>query len=159
MRLEPVDVFQMLCAFHMSRSATLPPIRVEPETKASLEAVLRKGESLTQFIESAVCREAEFRAEQNAAVARAKKALRSADRGEGLTTPEDTCLFRCRGAVERALGILAFSPQTCRRCESQREFRELIIPFGRGGCVVLFAIRDLDVVLLAARDQHERDDR
>ncbi len=73
----------------MSRSATLPPIRVAPETKATLEAVLREGESLTQFIESAVRREAEFRAEQNAAVARAKKSLRSADKGVGLMTAED----------------------------------------------------------------------
>lgn len=73
----------------MSRSATLPPIRVAPETKASLEAVLREGESLTQFIENAVCREAEFRSEQNAAVGRAKKALRSADKGVGLMTAED----------------------------------------------------------------------
>lgn len=73
----------------MSRSATLPPIRIAPETKASIEAVLREGESLTQFIENAVCREAEFRADQNAAVARAKKALRSADKGVGLMTAED----------------------------------------------------------------------
>ncbi len=73
----------------MSRSATLPPIRVAPETKASLEAVLRDGESLTQFIENAVCREAEFRAEQNAAIARARKALRAADKGVGLMTSED----------------------------------------------------------------------
>jgi hypothetical protein len=73
----------------MSRSATLPPIRVAPETKAGLEAVLREGESLTQFIESAVRREAEFRTEQNAAVARAKKALRSADKGAGVMTAED----------------------------------------------------------------------
>jgi hypothetical protein len=73
----------------MSRSATLPPIRVAPETKASVEAVLREGESMTQFIENAVCREAQFRAEQNAAVARAKKALRGAEKGEGLVTAED----------------------------------------------------------------------
>jgi hypothetical protein len=73
----------------MSRSATLPPIRVTPETKASLEAVLREDESLTQFIENAVCREAEFRAEQNAAVARAKKALLSADKGVGPMTADD----------------------------------------------------------------------
>lgn len=73
----------------MSRSATLPPIRVTPETKASLEAALREGESLTQFIETAVCREAEFRAEQNAAVARAKMALRAADEGVGLMTADD----------------------------------------------------------------------
>ena len=73
----------------MSRSATLPPIRVAPETKASLEAVLREGESLTQFIENAVRREAEFRTEQNAAIARAKRALRSADKGVGLMTADD----------------------------------------------------------------------
>lgn len=72
----------------MSRSATLPPIRVAPETKASVEAVLREGETMTQFIEKAVCREARFRAEQNAAVARAKKALRRADKGEGLMAAE-----------------------------------------------------------------------
>lgn len=74
-------------------------------------------------------------------------------------TPDDTCLLRFHDAVERAFGILSFAPHTCRRCEAHREFRELIIPFGHGGCVVLFAIRELDVVLLAARDQHEHDYR
>lgn len=78
----------MLYSLTMSRTATLPPIRVAPETKASLEAVLREGESLTQFIENAVRREAEFRAEQNAAVARAKKALRAAGRSVGVMTAE-----------------------------------------------------------------------
>lgn len=73
--------------------------------------------------------------------------------------PDDTCLFRFRDEVERALGILAFAPHTCRRSEAHREFRELIIPFGHGGCIALFAIRDRDVVLLAARDQHEHDYR
>lgn len=74
-------------------------------------------------------------------------------------TPDDTCLFRFRDALERAMGILCFAPHTCRRSDAHREFRELIIPFGHGGCVVLFAIRSKDVVLLAARDQHESDYR
>ncbi len=74
-------------------------------------------------------------------------------------TPDDTCLFRFQEAVERAFGILTFAPHTCRRSEQGREFRELIVPFGHGGCVVLFAVRDLDVVLLAARDPHEHDYR
>lgn len=74
-------------------------------------------------------------------------------------TPDDTCVFRFRDAVERTMGLLAFAPHTCRRSEEHREFRELIIPFGHGGCVVLFAIRDVDIVLLAARDQHEHDCR
>lgn len=82
-------VYKMLYSTPMRRTATLPPIRIAPETKASLEAVLRDGESLTQFIENAVCKEAEYRAEQSAAVARAKKALRLADKGMGLLTSED----------------------------------------------------------------------
>ena len=41
------------------------------------------------LIVNANCRDAEFRAEQNAAVSRAKKALRSADKGAGLMTVED----------------------------------------------------------------------
>ena len=94
----------------MSRSATLPPIRVAPETKASLEAVLREGETLTQFIEGAVRREAEFRTEQNAAVARAKKALRSADRGLGLLTAEDFLAGmtqRAKAAQQRIRRVVA----------------------------------------------------
>jgi hypothetical protein len=80
-------------------------------------------------------------------------------RGLASDTPDDTYLFRFRDAVERAMGILSFAPHTCRRSESHRQFRELIVPFGHGGCVVLFAFRDVDVVLLAARDQHEHDYR
>lgn len=84
----------------MSRSATLPPIRVTPETKASLKAVLRKGESLTQFIENAVSQEAVFRAEKNAAAARAKKALRLAEKGVGLMSADEFLA----GMGERAEG-------------------------------------------------------
>lgn len=73
----------------MPRSATLPPIRVTPEAKASLESVLREGESLTQFIEGAVSREAEFRVEQHAALSRAENALRQADEGGGVLTVDD----------------------------------------------------------------------
>lgn len=73
--------------------------------------------------------------------------------------PDDTCLFRFREAVERGMAILSFAPHTCRRSQAHRGFRELIVPFGHGGCVVLFAIRSPEVVLLAARDQHERDYR
>lgn len=57
------------------------------------------------------------------------------------------------------MGVLSLAPHACRRSESHREFGELIIPFGHGGRVVLFAIRDVDAVLRAARDQHEHDVR
>lgn len=88
----------------------MPPIRVTPETKASVEAVLREGESLTQFIENAVAQEAVFRAEQNAAVARAKKALRLADRGVGLVTAEAFLAgmrVRAEGAQQRIRATVA----------------------------------------------------
>ena len=94
----------------MSRSATLPPIRVTPETKASLEAVLRDGESLTQFIESAVSQEAAFRAEQAAAIARARKALRLAEKGVGLMTADALLAgmhVRAQGAQKRIRGAVA----------------------------------------------------
>lgn len=74
-------------------------------------------------------------------------------------TPDETCLIRFQEAMERALAILTFAPHTCRHSAAHREFRELVFPFGHGGSVVLFAIRDLDILLLAARDQHERDTR
>lgn len=107
----------------MSRTATLPPIRIAPETKASLEAVLRDGESLTQFIENAVRREAAFRTEQNAAIARAKEALRCADSGSGLMTAEDFLSgmeTRAMAAQQRIRGAMA----------SRLKFRPLRHPLG-----------------------------
>jgi len=73
----------------MSRSPTLPPVTILPETKASPEAVLREGESLAQLSENCICLKAEFRADQNAAVTRARTALSSADTGDGLMAADD----------------------------------------------------------------------
>jgi len=36
------------------KTATLPPIRVAPDFRMELEGVLEQGESLSQFVESAV---------------------------------------------------------------------------------------------------------
>ena len=72
-------------------------------------------------------------------------------------TPDEDCLVRFQAAMERVLGILELAPFTCRRCEANPTFRELLVPFGHSGCVVLFAIRGPDVLLLAARHQYERD--
>jgi hypothetical protein len=74
-------------------------------------------------------------------------------------TLDDRRLFRLSDAVERGMEVLCFTPHTCRRSEEPRQLRELIVPFAHGGCVVLFTIRDAEVVLPAARDQHEHDYR
>jgi len=57
------------------RSATFPPIRVEPEVRAEVEAVLREGESLTQFIEEAVVAAAARRRAQSEFVTRGETAI------------------------------------------------------------------------------------
>jgi len=57
------------------RSATFPPIRVEPEVRAEVEAVLRDGESLTQFMEEAVVAAAARRRVQTEFVARGEAAI------------------------------------------------------------------------------------
>jgi hypothetical protein len=57
------------------RSATVPPIRVEPHVRAEVEAVLREGESLTQFIEEAVVAAAAWRRAQGEFVARGQTAI------------------------------------------------------------------------------------
>lgn len=94
----------------MVRSATLPPIRVEPQTKASLEAVLREGESLSQFIEKAACREAEYRVEQAAVAERAQWALELAESGTGLVTAEaflSGMTLRAQAAEQRIRAAVA----------------------------------------------------
>jgi hypothetical protein len=57
------------------RSATFSPIRVEPEVRAEVEAVLRDGESLTQFIEEAVVAGAAWRRIQDEFVTRGESAI------------------------------------------------------------------------------------
>ena len=71
------------------RSATFPPIRVEPEVRAEVEAVLREGESLTQFIEEAVVAAAAWRRVQAEFVTRGEAAIdRWKKEGGGHTVDE-----------------------------------------------------------------------
>lgn len=98
--------------------AKLPSVRVTPETKAALEASLRQGETLAQLIESAARREAEFRAEQSAAIERAEAALRLAERGIGLVQAEEFLAGmdqRAQQAQARIQGLLADRPPPAER--------------------------------------------
>jgi hypothetical protein len=73
--------------------------------------------------------------------------------------PDATVPARFVTAVDRGLDILTFSPHTCRRCETAPQWRELVVPFGQTGFVVLFEIREEQVLLLAMRTQREEDYR
>jgi Arc/MetJ-type ribon-helix-helix transcriptional regulator len=46
------------------KSALIPQVRVEPELRAELEAVLRQGESLSEFVEASVRSAVQFRQAQ-----------------------------------------------------------------------------------------------
>jgi Arc/MetJ-type ribon-helix-helix transcriptional regulator len=58
------------------KSATIPSVRVEPDFRAELEAVLADGESLSEFVEASVRASVERRRVQAEFVARG---LRSRD--------------------------------------------------------------------------------
>lgn len=67
---------------------------------------------------------------------------------------------RMLDVIDHALGTLALSPHTCRRCPADPRLRELVIGFGHAGYVALFSIEnDGGVNVLAVRHQREADYR
>lgn len=52
------------------KSATMPALRVAPETRREAESVLEEGESLSAFLEQSLIRNIRFRQEQKAFVAK-----------------------------------------------------------------------------------------
>lgn len=58
------------------KTATIPPVRVEPEFRAEVESVLAEGESLSEFVEASVRASVERRRAQAEFIARG---LRSRD--------------------------------------------------------------------------------
>lgn len=65
---------------------------------------------------------------------------------------------RSLSALRAGIATLKSSPFTCRKAGNSPFLRELIIPFGRSGCVALFEIEDAStVVVLALRHQLEDD--
>ncbi len=62
--------------FAAMKTATLPPVRVEPEFRAEVESVLAEGESLSEFVEASVRASVERRRTQVEFIARG---LRSRD--------------------------------------------------------------------------------
>ena len=65
---------------------------------------------------------------------------------------------RALTAVRNGIATLRQSPFTCRKASTSPFLRELIIPFGRSGCVALFEIVDREnIVVLAVRHQLEDD--
>jgi plasmid stabilization system protein ParE len=74
-------------------------------------------------------------------------------------TPDWTNPQRALDAIREGMRLLSWSPYSCRRAElGNGRSRELIVPFGGAGYIVLFEIVG-EVVVGAVRHQREEDDR
>ena len=62
------------------KTAQLPPVRVEASVRSEIEAVLREGESLSQFVEQAALEAARRRKAQEEFLARGRASLARAKR-------------------------------------------------------------------------------
>ncbi len=65
---------------------------------------------------------------------------------------------RALQAIKDGMAFLETSPFACRKAGNSPFVRELVIPFGRSGCVALFEIVDgTSVIVGAVRHQREDD--
>jgi len=75
-------------------------------------------------------------------------------------TPDWTTPQRALDAISEGMRLLSWSPFTCRKAElGNGRSRELVVPFGSAGYVVLFEIVGNDVIVGAVRHQREEDYR
>lgn len=83
------------------KTTTLPPLRVTEELRASAEAVLGEGETLSSFVLDAVTRSIEQRRAQQAFIARGL-ASREKARRTGRYVPAGTVIRKLRARLAKA---------------------------------------------------------
>lgn len=75
-------------------------------------------------------------------------------------TPDWTAPQHALDAISEGMRLLSWSPFTCRKAElGNGRSRELVVPFGGAGYVVLFEIVGNNLVVGAVRHQREEDYR
>ena len=76
-----------------------------------------------------------------------------------LLTKDQAAARRALAAIRRGIGLLRFSPYSCRKIALELpRHRELLVPLGSAGYVVLIEIEPpRTVTILAARHQREDD--
>jgi hypothetical protein len=82
------------------KTASLPAIRVEPELREKIEAVLDQGETLSSFMESTLRSAVEFRAIQNEFLARGKRSQEQFD-ASGISYSTDEVIEQLRAMTQR----------------------------------------------------------
>jgi len=74
--------------------------------------------------------------------------------------PDWTTPQRALDAISQGMRLLSWSPYSCRKAElGNGRSRELIVPSGGAGYIVLFEIVGDDVIVGAVRHQREEDYR
>jgi hypothetical protein len=81
------------------KTAILPQVRVQPELRADLEAVLRKGETLSEFVEATVRSAVEYRRVQAEFLARGEAAWQEYRR-TGASHPAKQVIGELRGMLD-----------------------------------------------------------
>lgn len=88
------------------KTATLPPVRVAPDFRQELEGVLEEGETLSQFVESAVRSVVEKRKHQAEFVRRGIAAIQETQRtGSGI--PAEQVIARLETKLNAARQVKA----------------------------------------------------
>lgn len=86
---------------HCMKTATLPPVRVAPDFRLELEGALEQGETLSQFVESAVRSVVERRKHQAEFVRRGVAAIQDTQHaGDGV--PADEVVARLEAKLNAA---------------------------------------------------------
>jgi hypothetical protein len=83
------------------KTATLPPVRVAPDFRLELEGVLEQGETLSQFVESAVRSVVEKRKHQAEFVRRGMAAIQDTQRAGG-GIPADQVIAQLEAKLKAA---------------------------------------------------------
>jgi len=81
------------------KSAVIPQVRVDPELRAELEAVLKQGETLSAFVEASVRSAVEFRRAQMRFHERGQAAWERFQR-TGTSVPADEVLARLQAKLD-----------------------------------------------------------
>jgi hypothetical protein len=81
------------------KTAVIPQVRVEPELRAELQAVLKRGETLTEFVEATVRHAIAFRRMQTEFHARAQAASEAYHR-TGASRPVDAVLDKLQAKLD-----------------------------------------------------------
>ena len=87
------------------KSAVIPQVRVEPELRAELEAVLKQGETLTDFVQSTMRNAIAFRRAQQAFHERALAASEEYHR-TGVSIPVEEVLDRLQAKLDAKRQLL-----------------------------------------------------